>query len=74
MWGWSYVSAVCAAIIAEGLGIFYSFFISYMILFIKDKKICDYWGYYYVGVFFLANLFSLVLRAQYLHWGTIMFL
>ena len=45
-----------------------------MILFIKDKKICDYWGYYYVGVFFLANLFSLVLRAQYLHWGTIMFL
>ena len=34
-----------------------------MINFIKDKEIRDEWGYYYVSVFFFANLFSLVLRA-----------
>ena len=58
----------------EGLGVFYSFFISYMIEYIKDETIEYKWGFIYVAIFFFANLFSLVLRAQYLHWGTIMFL
>lgn len=54
------------AFLAEGSGVFYSFFISYMIKFIQEPEIEYWWGIIYVIIFTFCSFFSLVMRNNYI--------
>ena len=59
------------AILAESLGVFQAFFISYMIEFIRTPSMPYYWGAIYVLIFFLANVGSVLLRNNYIYLGMV---
>jgi len=54
---------------AEGLGVFYSFYISKIIEFIQDPDRCYTEGIMHTAIFFLANFFCVLLRQHWIQLG-----
>lgn len=61
-----YYLTALMAFIAEGSGVFYSFFISYMIMFIQQPEIEYWWGIIYVAIFITCSFLSLTFRNNYI--------